>query len=60
MVLRIVLVYLQKSINTFISLHCSLYPIHLKMQDSAGIRNAFSQGIDCREWLFILKINNAA
>jgi len=30
------------------------------MQDSAGIRNAFRQGIDCREWLFILKINNAA
>jgi len=23
-----------------------LYPSHLKMQDSAGIRNAFRQGID--------------
>jgi hypothetical protein len=25
-----------------------IYPLHLKMQDSAGIRNAFRQGIDCR------------
>jgi hypothetical protein len=24
----------------------SLYPLHLKMHDLAGIRNAFRQGID--------------
>jgi acetyl esterase/lipase len=32
-------------------LDADIYPLHLKMQDSAVIRNDFRQGIDCREWL---------
>ena len=28
-----------------------LYPNHFEMQDSAGLRSAFRQGINCRQWL---------
>jgi len=29
-----------------LKINLTIYPLHLKMQDSAGIRNAFRQGID--------------
>ena len=37
--------------HLYVLLHLDIYPLHLKMQDSAGFKNAFRQGIDCREWL---------
>lgn len=40
------------AINLGNKLFMNIYPIHLKMQNSAGISNAFRQGIDCRKWLF--------
>jgi hypothetical protein len=37
-----------------------IYPFHLKMQDSAGIRNALSKALIVENGYSLLKINNTA